>query len=132
MSERPCAVCEERPGTWPWVKATRICVPCLRKQRTPEPEVASGPVPLIERQHTNVYVAPKALTILAVAEPCRFCELDAFTADETGPLHVCCQSWAAELAKGKPCPACAESRRQAREWAQRQAIQGKQRRKAKK
>jgi hypothetical protein len=57
-----------------------------------------------------VTAAGTALKALTEGQPCRYCGLPSWLSDDTGPLHPCCQLWAAELQAGRPCPACAASR----------------------
>lgn len=79
-------------------------------------------------QRGNVHVPPKDLRRLELPGVCRFCGDPTWMADDDGPLHPCCEMWAAVLAAGKPCPACAQSRSATREWRERQAINRKRRR----
>lgn len=52
------------------------------------------------------------------AGPCRVCGEPAWRDDDDGPAHPCCVFWATEAA-GRPCLACAESRRAVRQGTRR-------------
>lgn len=78
---------------------------------------------------TNRYVPPRPMRVLEIPGLCRLCGDTAWQADAEGPVHVCCVSWAAELAAGRPCLSCASARAANGKWAQRQAMDRKRRRK---
>lgn len=59
---------------------------------------------------TNVHIPAHPVVRLEVPGFCRFCGDVAWLADNDGPLHACCELWAAELAAQRPCPSCSEAR----------------------
>lgn len=79
------------------------------------------------QRRTNVYVRLNMHSLGKVGE-CRLCGEKAYLGDDKGPVHGCCLMWAAELAKGRPRPACASSRTATAKWKQRQAADARRRR----
>lgn len=88
------------------------------------PDVGMRHVWIAYRKHWSETHPDRTLSDV-IAPPCRVCGDLSYRLDDEGvPVHLCCALWA-EAEPGRRCPACAASRRIAREAARREQRRSK-------